>query len=92
MISDPERVKYIRVGPWPYLRIRVPPIHCPCKGRITLLAPYRGGGVWVRVVYVGASPYAGLCAPYRGNGDGERWGVNHVGSRPYPRLFDPFRV
>ena len=39
---------------------------CPCKGRITLLAPYRGNGV-------------GMESPL-------------VGPRPYPNIFDPFRV
>ena len=54
-----------------------------------LLAPYRGGDVWVRVVYVGASPYAMLYDPV-GVGGGVR--VVYVGASPYAMIYDPFRV
>jgi len=38
---------------------------CPCKGRITLLAPYRGGGGGGPDPLIGPSPYPMLYDPFR---------------------------
>ena len=77
--AAPERGSYSRIGACPYL----PPQFidsrcCPCKGRISWagLAPQQdsryepltGARFINRIQKVGASPYPGICAPFRGAG------------------------
>ena len=76
--SAPEGGSYSRVGACPYL---LEPIYepCPCKGLISRqilrgkprprYAPLTGAAARIDELWreIGASPYPGICAPYRGN-------------------------
>ena len=75
----PERGSYSRIGACPYLPPWFPvPRCCPCKGRISLAGlapqylsryePLTGTRFINRLQEVGASPYPGILAPFRGAG------------------------
>ena len=75
----PERGSYSRIGACPYLPPQLINSRCcPCKGRISWagLAPQQdsryepltGARFINRIQKVGASPYPGICAPFRGAG------------------------
>ena len=75
----PERGAYSRIGACPYLPPQLINSRCcPCKGRISWagLAPQQdsryepltGARFINRPQEVGASPYPGICAPFRGAG------------------------
>ena len=77
--AAPERGSYSRIGACPYLSSQLIDSRCcPCKGRISWagLAPQQdsryepltGARFINRIQKVGASPYPGICAPFRGAG------------------------
>ena len=74
----PERGAYSRIGACPYLSPQLSDSRCcPCKGRISLAGlapqylsryePLTGARFINRLQEVGASPYPGICAPFRGS-------------------------